>query len=199
MPAGSDDLIGLAHNLRALEPIVEQEMNAVVLSCTRIRRGSSRHRAQRRVSCCGSWPTTLCPRPHARRPRFPFSVTRGTPSKPRRSRHGWRRWSGPPVYQSDAMMTNRFLRRLHRRLERLEKGPVTEPATLLMPDGRTEVLRGDCIFEMLSRACSGDRSPETELLAQSISSTEPGGGRLLHLARALLNGPGQDAEPPARF
>src|ERR1017187_1216258 len=41
MPAGPDELIGLADNLRALEPTVEQEMNAVVLSCTRIRRRRS--------------------------------------------------------------------------------------------------------------------------------------------------------------
>ena len=87
--------------------------------------------------------------------------------------------------------TNRSRRLVHRRLETLEKGLVTEPATLLMPDGRTETLQGprDFVLELLSRACCGERTPETELLAQSISSTEPGGGHLLDLARALLNGP----------
>ena len=38
MPAAPDDLNGLADNLQALEPILEQEMNTVVLSCTRARR-----------------------------------------------------------------------------------------------------------------------------------------------------------------
>jgi hypothetical protein len=38
MPAPPDDLNGLADNLQALEPIVEQEMNTVILSCTRARR-----------------------------------------------------------------------------------------------------------------------------------------------------------------
>ena len=31
--------------------------------------------------------------------------------------------------------------------------------------------------------------PMMELLAQSVSSTEPGGGHLLELARAILNSP----------
>ncbi len=38
VPAAPDSLTGLADNLQALEPIVEQEINAVVLSCTRARR-----------------------------------------------------------------------------------------------------------------------------------------------------------------
>ena len=38
VPAAPDDLNGLADNLQALEPILEREMNTVVLSCTRARR-----------------------------------------------------------------------------------------------------------------------------------------------------------------
>lgn len=38
VPANADSLTGLADNLQALEPIVEQEINTVVLSCTRARR-----------------------------------------------------------------------------------------------------------------------------------------------------------------
>lgn len=38
VPAPPDSLTGLADNLQALESIVEQEINAVVLSCTRARR-----------------------------------------------------------------------------------------------------------------------------------------------------------------
>ena len=37
-PAPPDELKGLADNLQALEPILEQEMNTVILSCTRARR-----------------------------------------------------------------------------------------------------------------------------------------------------------------
>jgi hypothetical protein len=38
VPASPGDLTGLTDNLQALEPILEQEMNTVVLSCTRARR-----------------------------------------------------------------------------------------------------------------------------------------------------------------
>ena len=38
IPSGPDDLNGLADSLQALEPILEQEMNTVVLSCTGARR-----------------------------------------------------------------------------------------------------------------------------------------------------------------
>jgi hypothetical protein len=85
---------------------------------------------------------------------------------------------------------------LHRRLEALEQRLTSEPVTLLMPDGRTETLHGtgDYVLDLFSRACRGDRTPEVELLSQSVSSTEPGGGRLLELARAILNSPSDGAE-----
>ena len=83
---------------------------------------------------------------------------------------------------------------LQRRLEALERGRLSEPVTLIMPDGRTEILRGDCIFEMLSGACRGERTPTLDLLAQSVGSTEPGGGHLIELARAILNSPRDGAE-----
>ena len=83
---------------------------------------------------------------------------------------------------------------IHRRLEALEQRLTSEPVTLIMPDGRTETLRGDCISELLSGACRGERTPQMELLSQSIASTEPGGGHLLDLARAILNSPVDQAE-----
>jgi hypothetical protein len=80
---------------------------------------------------------------------------------------------------------------LRRRLEALEKGVTTEPIVLHMPDGRTETLRGD-VLDLFSRAVGGERTPEMELISQSISSVEPGGAHMIDLARALLNGPRQD-------
>ena len=87
--------------------------------------------------------------------------------------------------------TNRSRRFLHYRLEKLEKGHANEPAKLLMPDGRTEIIPspGDFMREVLSRACRGERTPETELIARSISSTEPDGAHMIDLARAILNSP----------
>ena len=79
-----------------------------------------------------------------------------------------------------------------RRLEALEKGLTAEPPiTLLMPDGRVEMLRGDgdYLAELVARAIYGNRAPDVDLLARSVNSTEPGGGRMLELARAILNSP----------
>ena len=49
-PAPADELNGLADNLQALGPILEQEMNTIVLSCTRARR-------QRLASTRGAMPS----------------------------------------------------------------------------------------------------------------------------------------------
>jgi len=59
-----------------------------------------------------------------------------------------------------------------------------------MPDGRTVTLRGTGDYAVhLLAAVFGDLTPDLALVAQSISSTEPGGAHLIDLARALLNGP----------
>lgn len=54
--------------------------------------------------------------------------------------------------------------------------------------------RGDYVLDLFSSAFLGDRTPEIELIAQSISSTEPGGGHMLDLVRAILNGPWEDTK-----
>jgi hypothetical protein len=85
---------------------------------------------------------------------------------------------------------------LRRRLEALEKLQLgDDPIVLHMPEGRTETLRGS-VLELFARARDGDRTPEVELIAQSISSTEPDGAHMIDLARALLNGP-EDCGPEA--
>jgi hypothetical protein len=83
--------------------------------------------------------------------------------------------------------------KLNRRLEALERQLSSEATILVMPDGRTETLRGDAL-DWFSRAIRGDRTPEIELIAQSKSSREPGGAHMIDLMRALLNGPAED--PP---
>ena len=76
---------------------------------------------------------------------------------------------------------------LRRRLEALEKDLSSEPIVLLMPDGRTETLRGPRYYtlDLFKRAISGDRTPEMELIAQCTSSTEPGGGHMIELVQAF--------------
>jgi hypothetical protein len=85
---------------------------------------------------------------------------------------------------------------LQRRLKTLERGFIAEPISLLMPSGNTVTLRGgrDYALDLVARVCRGDRTPEVEFVAQSVSSTEPGGGHLVDLARAILNSPKQDPQ-----
>ena len=84
---------------------------------------------------------------------------------------------------------------LHRRLTLLEKHVTSELIVLLMPDGRIETLpgHGDRAIDLLAGVFRADRTPDLELVAQSISSTEPGGAHLIDLARAILNSPAEDA------
>ena len=78
---------------------------------------------------------------------------------------------------------------LQRRLDLLEKRLTSGSIILFMPDGRTETLRGGRYYslDLFARACNGERTPEMELVAQSIGSIEPGGAHLLDLVRGVLN------------
>ena len=83
---------------------------------------------------------------------------------------------------------------LRRRLAALEKDLSSEPIVLLMPDGRTETLPGhnDYVLGLLGTGSRGRPDPEMDLVARSISSTEPGGAHMIDLVRAMLNGPVED-------
>jgi hypothetical protein len=76
---------------------------------------------------------------------------------------------------------------LHRRLEALEKRHLRNPIVLQMPDGRIVTLpnRSGYLFDLVLRVLRGDRTPEMELVAKSISSFEPGGGHMLDIVRAF--------------
>jgi hypothetical protein len=78
-----------------------------------------------------------------------------------------------------------------RRLATLENQCTIEPIVLQMPEGRTVTLpgRGNQAGVLLGRAVYGEPTPEIRLIAQSVSSIEPGGGHLIDLARAILNSP----------
>jgi hypothetical protein len=60
-----------------------------------------------------------------------------------------------------------------------------------MPDGRSETLpvHNDYALDLFICATRGERTPELELIAQSVSSTEPGSAHMIDLVRAFLNGP----------
>jgi|ERR1700722_7746182 hypothetical protein len=78
-------------------------------------------------------------------------------------------------------------RQLHRRLESLEKRHLRDPIILQMPDGRIVTLpnRSGYLFGLVLHALRGDPTPEMELIAQSISSFEPGGSHMLDIVRAF--------------
>jgi len=81
---------------------------------------------------------------------------------------------------------------LRRRLALLERQLTNESVVLQMPDGSTVTLPSDDAVGLLAKAIRDDRTPEVELVAASVSSTEPGGGQMIDLARAILNSPHQD-------
>ena len=66
--------------------------------------------------------------------------------------------------------------KLNKRLEVLESEIINEPIVLTMPGGRTETLPWNQACGLLARSICNERTPAIELVAQSISSTEPGGG-----------------------
>src|ERR1035438_4976129 len=76
---------------------------------------------------------------------------------------------------------------LHRRIESLEKQHLRDPIVLQMPDGRIVTLqnRGGYLFNLVLRVLAGERTTEMELIAQSTSSFEPGGGHMLDIIRAF--------------
>ena len=88
---------------------------------------------------------------------------------------------------------------LRRRLEALEQDLSSEQIVLLMPGGRVVTLPGhnDFVLNLLSRAVRGDRTPEMDLVARSVSSREPDGAHMIDLVRALLNGPVGNPGPEA--
>jgi hypothetical protein len=84
---------------------------------------------------------------------------------------------------------------LRQRLGALERDHSSaEPIILHLPDGRTEALPSRDAVGLLGCALRGERTPEMELIARSVSSSEPDGAHMIDLARALLNGPADDAQ-----
>ena len=84
--------------------------------------------------------------------------------------------------------------KLNQRLEVLEREIINGPIVLMMSDGRTKTLPGNQVTCLLARLVRNERTRDIELVARSISSSEPGGGHLIDLARAILNSPPGMAE-----
>ena len=86
-----------------------------------------------------------------------------------------------------------------KRLAELERKFASDPIELIMPDGRTEVLRGytgDRLLNLFGRAMCEmnarvDLSPDASLIKKSVAGTESG-GCMIELIRSLLSSPVSD-------
>lgn len=89
--------------------------------------------------------------------------------------------------------------KFRKRLAELERRFTSDPIELIMPDGRTEVLRGctdDGVLNLFRRAmcemnAGVELSPDVALIKKSISGNERG-GCMIELIRALLCSPVSD-------
>ena len=84
--------------------------------------------------------------------------------------------------------------KLKNRIAALEKGLVTEPTLLTMPDGKTVHLtgRGDQLVRLLGvvfEEASPEQEAQLNLIRCSTDSREWGGGHMVDLIRALLLSP----------
>ncbi len=72
--------------------------------------------------------------------------------------------------------------KFRKRLNALERRLVCEPATLFFEDGTSAQLRGrgDYVLNLFAAAAQGKTSHDTDLIARSVRSEEPGGA---HIAR----------------
>jgi hypothetical protein len=89
------------------------------------------------------------------------------------------------------------MKNLLSRLKRLEKGLISAPIVLQMPDGSTEHILGDAnhMLDMMICTLNREAVPEIELIANSTSSEEPGGAHMVDMARLLYDATKQQMRP----
>jgi hypothetical protein len=81
--------------------------------------------------------------------------------------------------------------RLRHRIAALERKVLVEPVALYFADGTSVPITGpgDFLLKLVAAACCGEHSSHADLISRSVRADEPGGGNLVGLVRALLNGP----------
>jgi hypothetical protein len=88
--------------------------------------------------------------------------------------------------------------RFERRIRALEARMIADPVVLYFADGSEREIcgRGDFLLSLLTGTCgkklSSRQAAQLELIRQSVGAREPGGGHMVELLRALLNGPVQE-------
>lgn len=85
--------------------------------------------------------------------------------------------------------------RLEKRIRALEAKMFSDPAILYFADGSTKEIcgRSDYMLDLLLAACRAEVSPaqaaHLDIIRESVSAREPGGGRMIELVRCALRGP----------
>ena len=85
--------------------------------------------------------------------------------------------------------------KLERRIRALERTLMTQPVRLRLEDGSVAEIRGprDFLLTLFLAACDAEVSAthreQLNLIKRSISSEQPGSGRMVDLIRALIAGP----------
>jgi hypothetical protein len=72
-----------------------------------------------------------------------------------------------------------------------------EEITLTMSDGSSEIIHlgpNEDVLDLYLRVLSEPDAPEAQLIARSVGVSEPGGSRMIELARAILNSPVEPEE-----
>jgi hypothetical protein len=89
--------------------------------------------------------------------------------------------------------------RLERRIRALEARMIGNPVVLRFADGSMREIRGrgGFLLSLFQGAIGGtDLSPtqaeQLDLIRRSVSAQEPGGGHMVELMQALLNGPAEE-------
>jgi hypothetical protein len=95
--------------------------------------------------------------------------------------------------------------RLEKRIRALESKLTTAVVILHFADGSTQQLRGssDFLLRLLLGVCGGadlgsGQAAQLDLIRRAVGAQEPGGGHLVEMMQALLNGPAEEtADCPA--
>ena len=79
------------------------------------------------------------------------------------------------------------MKKLFRRIEKLEKQLLRDPILLEMPDGSPERILADSnyMLDFMIACLNGIVVPEMELIAQSIGSAEPQSAQMVDMARLV--------------
>jgi hypothetical protein len=131
-----------------------------------------------------------------RRVKFALSKTRTIPDISRAFEQLTQAVAKGKLAPGEAESVSRVLEALSRILEKTDTSLlITEPTMLTMPDGSTVSLTGPGDYlaplfgSLFGKSLSSSQAAQVDLIRWSTGVTEPGGGHMVELLRALLHSP----------